>query len=61
MSSHALVVREPWEEICSRSCWIATQDRCRCRCKGRHHGNARQSRLEDVLPVLEEEEIPAER
>jgi hypothetical protein len=51
---------KPWEEICSRSCWIATQDRCRCRCKGRHHGNARQSRLEDLIPVLEEEEIPAE-
>jgi hypothetical protein len=37
---------EPWNGICSKSCWTATEDRCRCKCRGRYHGAAKQERLE---------------
>lgn len=28
---------KPWKGICSPSCWVAKQKRCRCRCGGEHH------------------------
>jgi hypothetical protein len=27
----------PWKGICSKRCWYAKKDRCRCKCKGQNH------------------------
>jgi hypothetical protein len=40
---------EPWDGICSKACWTAVEDRCRCKCRGRYHGAAKQRRLEELI------------
>jgi hypothetical protein len=32
--------QEPWKGVCSSRCYFAQSDkkRCKCRCKGEHHG-----------------------
>ena len=40
---------KPWSGICSKSCWEATEKRCRCRCMGLYHGGANVKRLDDFL------------
>jgi hypothetical protein len=36
-------VQEPWRGVCSSRCYFARTDkkRCKCRCKGEHHGKGR--------------------
>jgi hypothetical protein len=29
---------KPWKEICSKRCWFAKHDRCRCKCGKQNHG-----------------------
>jgi len=43
----------PWQGVCSQACWEAKEERCRCQCKGVHHGVAHK-RAED--PKVSEEQ-----
>lgn len=38
---------KPWTDVCSKKCWFAKHDRCRCKCKKRNHGKGLQKRLDD--------------
>jgi len=29
---------KPWNNVCHKACWFATQEKCVCRCKGKYHG-----------------------
>lgn len=29
---------KPWKGVCVKSCWFATRDKCKCRCKKQNHG-----------------------
>ena len=43
------VIQEPWKGVCSSRCYFAESDkkRCKCRCKGEHHGKGQANRRED--------------
>ena len=40
-----------WTGICCEKCWNASNDRCKCRCQGLHHG---KGRLEKLVGEIEE-------
>jgi hypothetical protein len=41
-------LQEPWRGVCSSRCYFAESDkkRCKCRCKGDHHGKGKPGRRE---------------
>jgi hypothetical protein len=41
--------KEPWKGVCSSRCYFAESDkkRCKCKCRGEHHGKGHQLRQEE--------------
>jgi len=37
---------KPWKDICSKRCWFAKHDRCRCKCGKQNHGKGLQKKPE---------------
>ena len=41
---------KPWKGVCCSRCYMAKTDKtkCKCRCKGEHHGKGHIKRLTDM-------------
>lgn len=46
-------VVKPWAGTCSKGCWFAKGDRCRCKCHKINHGKGLQKRLDDIVEAAE--------
>jgi len=46
---------KPWKGICTKRCWFARGDRCKCKCKGQNHGKGFQKRMIDFIGGKEDE------
>ena len=52
-------VAAPWKDICCHRCFIAKSDKkkCKCRCKGNHHGEAYKTKNNDKKTEIQEGDI----
>jgi len=51
----------PWTHVCSYSCWHALEEKCVCRCRGAHHGEAFNLRKEGQKKIELEKSSPMDR